>query len=59
MCIPPKFDITLRPELDGQRHELGLEKSNMTSKLLEASHAWMNLLLVCNLYNTLYEVSDV
>ena len=48
-----------RPELDGPRHELEFEKSNMTSKLLEPLHARMNPLLVCNLYNTMYEVFDV
>ena len=48
-----------RPEFYGQRRELGFEKSNMTSKLLESLHARMNSLLVLNLYNTLYEVSDM
>ena len=48
-----------RPQLDGQRHELGIGMSNMTFYLLELLHAKMNSLLVCNLYNALYEVSDV
>ena len=59
MCNPPNLDIYWRPEQDGQWHELGFEKSNMISKLLESLHARMNSLLVCNLYNALYEVSDV
>ena len=63
LALPCVFLQTLillwQPELDGQRHELGFEKFNMTSKLLKPLHATMNSLLVYNLYNALYEVSDV
>ena len=63
LALPCVFLQTLillwRPELDGQRHELGIGKSNMKFCLLEPLLARMNSLLVCNLYNALYEVSDV
>ena len=46
-------------ELDGQRNKLGFEKLNMISKLLERLYGRMNSFLVCNLYNALYEVTDM
>ena len=45
--------VSVTLELGGKRHELGFEKSNMTSKLLEHLHDRMNSLLVYNLYNAL------
>ena len=63
LALPCVFLQTLillwRPELDGQQHELGIGKSNMIFYLLESLHARINSLLVCNLYNALYEVTDV
>ena len=59
MCILPNFDITLATQTRWATTWVGIWKSNMTSKLLEPLHARMNSLLVCNLNNKLYEVSDV
>ena len=59
MCIPPNFEITLATRTRRATTWVGIWKSNMTSKLLESVHVRMNSLLVCNLYNTLYEVSNV
>ena len=53
------FILLWQPELDEQRHESGIGNSNMISLALEPLHVRMNSLLVCNLYNTLYEVTDV
>ena len=63
LALPCIFLQTLvllwRLELDGQRHELEIGKSNIIFYLLQHLHSRMNSLLVCNLYNTLYEVFDV
>ena len=59
-CVFLQTLVTLwQPEQDGQRHELENRKVEYELKFLEPLHARMNSLLVCNLYNALYEVSNV
>ena len=59
-CVFLQTLVTLWwPKQDGQRHELGNQKIEYVLKFLEPLHARMNSLLLCNLYNALYEVSDV
>ena len=59
-CVFLQILVTLlRPEQDEQRHELENWKVEYELKPLEPLHLRMNSLLVCNLYNALYEVYDV